>query len=102
MMNTRFGFNIFVASLIINIGQFFRMVERIIRIKIVIRKLNIFIIELCIFGEDVIDCGPAITDQLFVCDEFFDDGYNLLDFGVLCNFLAFSFFNQINRVSQDF
>ena len=102
MMNTGFGFHIFIAGLIINIGEFFRMVKSIIRIKIIIWKFDIFIVKLYIFRKNIIDCGSAIAYKFFTCDEFFDDGYNLLDFRILYNLLAFSFFNQINRISQNF
>ena len=101
-MNTGFGFYIFISGLVIDICELLRRVKRIIRIKIIIWKLDVLIVKLGIFGEYIIDGGAAITYELFIRDEIFYNGYDFLNLWILDDFRTLSFFHYIHGLAQDF
>ena len=101
-MDPGLGFYIFVSSLVIDIRELFRVVQRIVRIKIIIGKLDVLIVKLGVFGEDIIDGRSTITYQLLICDEIFYDGDDFLDLRVLDDFRTLSFFHNIHGLAQDF
>ena len=93
MMNTGFRFDVFVACLIINIREFFRMVESLVRVKIIIGQFEVFIVKLRVFRKNIVDGCASITYKFFICDEFLDDGDDFLDFGVLDDSRTLPLFN---------
>jgi len=69
------------------------MIESFVGVKIIIGKLDILIVKLCVFWQNIVDRCPAITYEFFICDEFLDDGDDVLNFGVFDDSGTFPFFN---------
>ena len=101
-MDAGFGLDILIPRLIINIRQFFRMVERVVRVKVVIRQFDILIVKLGVFGQDVIDSRPAITHQFFIRDKLLYNRDDFLYFRIAHHFDAFPVLNHIDCLTQYF
>ena len=97
-MHARLGLHLRKPVLVKLVGQVLRVLQRIGRIEIVIGYLRIFVVELRLFRQNIVDGRPSIAHQLALLYETLHDGNDVLHFGVVRFFGTNSRLYGFNRL----